>query len=482
MRELITLLCAARRRRFLVRVAHAALASAVATLTALIAVVVVTKWILAVDFGLGLLLVVVVVVLVPSGTLGVVLAVRSTPSVVTLARAADRTYHLDERLGTATEVQLDASKRGLVARALLEDAVERGRIVDPKRLVRMGWPRWTVLAPVLVALLGLAIALPVPAMQAASAPSEPAATAIDLAEAASTLQRVAELLARDRDSERDPYLRAVTEAFADLGQQLAEGTITPEEMERDVGRLLTQLAQALGDRQDPLARLVNEIAQSAGQPAEDPGAVPEAVTAWLNEGTDQEPTPEESPIATVADSGAGALERMKAELERLEDAAAAASSERPRGVGDHPDAGDSSDDYSIVEEGDQSAGARQDGDAAGAPVGAAAEADDGAGDAAGDGIQADSEQSDEGLAMRDFELAEDEFALPWNQGEDGRQIELEVVPDTAVTTDVDSAGRTMMTHRAEESSATHEVVGAAHRDAVSRYFLPSTDPSAQVGP
>src|SRR5262249_38459627 len=81
--------------------------------------------------------------------LAIVLAFLLTPDIATLARAADHTLALQERLSTALEVDTSPQPHaalGPVPSALLADAERHAATIDPRQIVRLDLPRaiWAV--------------------------------------------------------------------------------------------------------------------------------------------------------------------------------------------------------------------------------------------------------------------------------------------------------------------------------------------------
>jgi hypothetical protein len=75
------------------------------------------------------------------------------------ARVADRAFGLHDRLATALEL-LDRRDESPLAAAAIRDAVERAKVLDPRRAVPWRWPREARFAPVPAALLAVLPYLP----------------------------------------------------------------------------------------------------------------------------------------------------------------------------------------------------------------------------------------------------------------------------------------------------------------------------------
>lgn len=180
------------------------------------------------------------------------IAVMRTPTLLELAQEADLKFRLGERTSTALEVAVRPHGPTLVAEvaaALIDDAARHAERIEPNLLFQLRLTRvmWLLLG---VALLAFASSVALPTMQGlrpsplpkVTIPLDPAAREALLAD----VRRSAELLGLEAEERSDPYLKAVADAFIDLGERLEAGTIEAGEAEAELGRLLEHAAQALG--------------------------------------------------------------------------------------------------------------------------------------------------------------------------------------------------------------------------------------------
>jgi hypothetical protein len=160
--------------------------------------------------------------------LATALAFVLTPDMRTLARAADRTFALQERLSTALEVDASLQPDAVldpVRAALLTDADRHAATIDQRRMVRLDVPRAIWAVPVLIAAVALMQlvspdALGLAASHGPSAGAERGDAGLTSqrgAEVAANLRRIAELLGKDAEVQSDPYLRAIARTLERIG-------------------------------------------------------------------------------------------------------------------------------------------------------------------------------------------------------------------------------------------------------------------------
>lgn len=440
-------------------------------------------------------------------TAAVVLAYYAVrvPSLLSLARRADALLHQQQRLSTAFEV---LERRGrqpasIVERLLIEDIERRVATLDLRRVGRRTTPRplWTTLAALSVT-AGLAFAVPVPEAKATvvevDAPTSPS-TRGDLApdsvdETVALAESIAESLASETIAERDPFVRAVAEGFAELALQLQEGTIDVAAADAAIADLLSYLDDATQRTGGSLADVVREAmpeGMDRGR-GEDSNATMPSIGGEptdTDEGREPAPVTDRRPEgdSTRAD-GRSALERLADALERRAEERAAAEAE---GGGEVFGGDDGSNPYgpdvNVVRE-SQGGGApgqdpllRADVDGAGRVAGAAQRSSDAAGDAAGggsaalEGPAADFERDDAQVDLAPLDAA---------RNDDGSSIEASFAPaegdghERRVTAEPPDRAF----DRARESGTPTQTVGWAHRDVVQRYFLPEAADAAATSP
>lgn len=430
-------------------------------------------------------------------TLGLTVAYAlRAPTLLTLARRCDHALGQRQRLSTAFEVLQRHGRQpdSVVMRLLLEDVDRRLPALDLAPAVRSRTPRPLLSTLVAVSVTaGAAFAVPVPEPRTAPVadpgPSAPTTAGASLTpdsrdETIALAEQIAEQLAAEPLADRDPFLRAVADGFADLAVQLSEDAISVAEADQIVEDLLAFLDDAVGRTGGSLEDVVREAMPEGidrGRGEDSNATIPSIGAAGDEEqGREAAAVNDDRPLAPGGSDSAGStLERLAEALERRAEERAASGLDAPAeafsGDGSNP----YGDQVNVVREssGDAQPGAepllRADADAAGAgrAAGAAQQSSAGGGDAAGAGS---AELTGDG---GDFERDDAQAELtPIEAGDqaDGRRIESSFAPTEgaplgrAVTDEPEARAF----DRARESGTPSRPLGWTHRDVVVRYFLP----------
>jgi len=201
------------------------------------------------------------------------LALIRTPTLLSLAKAADERFGLQERLSTALE--LTAARSGpqsAVRAALFTDVAREARALDPKVLVPVTIPKlgWTM--PFLAGgaiLLGF---LPTPPMPPVAAGAQPAlavygdrAMSREEQEAvAAQIERVSKLAAERAEEHADPLMQAVARTLESLADRVrSDGSFERGEILsvlQDMAAYAAQEAQT-GQGQDGISALLEAAAR-----------------------------------------------------------------------------------------------------------------------------------------------------------------------------------------------------------------------------
>lgn len=405
-----------------------------------------------------------------------------SPSLLDVARRVDHLLGQDERFSTAYEVIVSGRPQNVVTRALLTDVEERAASLD---VAPAGWARrgrglpWVAAGATLLAVA--IILLPVPARTAERTAVEEGATTSAMSYPdPETLAGVAELLDLVADQEGSPYLRALSASFTDLAQRVGAGTVSAPEAEEVAKELAGHLQAAAHQVGGAFAEAVeaaflpmpDAAAQEAGHADGSPLSRSEQVAGPV---TVPATVPEEG---LGPDQGASSFRSFEALLDRFEAAPATVGVRGEQAMDPAFQA-----DYFF--DGELSArpspftpnagGAPQAGieaDGAGVPAGAAQTSDDAPGDAAGQGTASLDAASPDYLDLDTAVGAE--VSLPENLREDGRFVEMELVPLTeadAASTAV-QGGQKVAFVRSEEAAFAFRGIGSEHAGVVSRYFTP----------
>jgi hypothetical protein len=409
------------------------------------------------------------------------------PSLLALARRADRVLGQAQRLSTSLEVRTRGGPPTLVAEALTDDAERRAATLDWGAVGRTAWGRT---APALVAaafaLAVLAVVVPVP-VRAPLAPIAALGTPVApdrAARDAATVARFAALLEAVSEQEDDPYLSAVAASFGDLAERLEAGSIDAAEASRVLEELVGHLEVAARDVGGAFGAAIEEaLSAAAGDAVADAASDVAGDAASASPGAEADAAGAEAAEVGAADPAAAEADASL--YQALEDLANEFDDD-PAGLGLRPprpafvdvDAEDAF--YGGVGRAEtdpdarpaEPSGLRAEAPGGGDVVGAAEQSSERAGDAAGGGS---AELGGDGDAFLDLEAETTEAAaLPWNERADGRFTEVELVPDAVLG---EARAFTRETpdgpfRRTDEAASTARTIGAAYREVVGRYFMP----------
>lgn len=436
-----------------------------------------------------------VAVLVLGATWSLYRAWLCTPRLPQVAQLADRRYSLDELLTTAIEVHGSEAPRNAPERALLHRAAGQGKRLEPRELAPIRLPQgsWPVLS-LLLAVLALQL-LPEPTV-GASPPIEEGAVALSQEDRQATgakVRRVAELVGRDAESKRDPYLQAVARSFEQLGEQVERGELDRAGLDQELDRLLSHLGRAMGEDDDLASELLAPLGSPAGEREGGAQADAEGQGEPAFESTGPEGAAPERGAASaeLGDEGEGSsgqelpagldeiLSRLEARLEPTDESGGEGRTPQAAGQADQNDNtgfyGDVDPELmaALEERREELARRRAERGEGGRPAGAAEESNEGPGDLAGEGAQplgrgADDEFPEDGFADSE------EVMLPEAARESGRKIQVELPPDAEFTAvDERPQGEGGDWRRNLGAASQRGVIGMMDRGVVSRYFLPA---------
>lgn len=178
-------------------------------------------------------------------TVGLLLfLLRTVPSLSQMAQQVDQRLVLNERLSTALEVASKAPRDAIHAQiysALVEDAAQRSKVLQPGALVRFGFPKTLAYA------LGLGlVALGLQWLPLLRVPTLPQAEALSPEEKAATvaqLERVGELIQKDAERSNDPYLQATARSIERLKSDIQAGRLSTPMLQQEIGRLTERIQQ-----------------------------------------------------------------------------------------------------------------------------------------------------------------------------------------------------------------------------------------------
>ncbi|MCW5715783.1 MAG: hypothetical protein KIT43_14835 [Bauldia sp.] len=151
-----------------------------------------------------------------------VLAIRRSPSLILLARRADRTFGNKERLSTALELRA-AGHLGPVGQALMSDIEARPSSISVRRLVPFSLPpaAFAAIALLVAALVIVATGLGRPDVAVVTEASATVLDADEREEIAENVRRIAALINADATARNDPFLAAVARELEQVGQAVA---------------------------------------------------------------------------------------------------------------------------------------------------------------------------------------------------------------------------------------------------------------------
>lgn len=418
------------------------------------------------------------------------------PSLLELAREADRRLELHERLSTAVEVA--GTKGGAcecpVERALILDA---GRRVRPHAALPLApWRLWAA-ARWGVGLIGAALLLHAGARALFTfptpAPTEsPPAAAAALVETGHEVRRVAALVAQRAEWQQDAYLRTVSNALSRLAAQMERGQIEAEAAVTELSRLLAHLNRALGPSAGQLERDGQMSSVLASRQPQALPVRPRDRSAGEQAAGAAPPAPADGSPAADPPGRGDPLQRSRAGLDALlvqlsageEEAAVPATPGAappdqqmlPARLEVFTDYGDAMD-LGLLErerEANQRVRlARGDRDRTGSPGGGGQGDSSQAGKGAGDAPEAG--RSDPARPAVDPQLVE----LPAGRG-DGRHIRIEVPPEARYTRVGQTAAGAGAGWAAQaETPLLGESMSAADRPVIGRYFMALIEAAAE---
>jgi len=242
----------------------------------------------------------------PCMMVGFVLGGWSKVPLKQVARWLDIRQDLQERLSTALEVASEPNT-GMWRDLVVADAAGRARELDPRRLVPFNLParatRWALLVLVLAAGLGF-----VPEYRSKSYLQKKA----DQANIKEVGKQLAELTRHDLQK-RPPMLeptQKALEAVSDLGDQLTKKTLTRSEALKDLANMAEKLKDELKEMgKDPGLKRLEQAARAAtGNDSQSASGLQKQMDSMQK----QLGTPTGNPDA---------LEKLKKDLEKLQDAA-----------------------------------------------------------------------------------------------------------------------------------------------------------------
>lgn len=411
------------------------------------------------------------------------------PSLLELARRAERQEGLHERLSTAMEVAEQVQESHLQPSVLTEALLRQvsasaERVVEPQRLVERSLLReaFAVAAPALLILATFALPqIPTNPSDAPVSDETFVSEGSQLRDAATTdLRRTAELVRRRADERDDPYLHAVAEAIGELERLVASEAATLDEAEREIGKLLDSVARTYGVERPTLPPTFGDRQPSGSTGDSDPDGISSAdVSAPLTASPERR--------GAVTDDSESARAAFSALLEELGDSAVATREEPPpTGAARNapsPLEGQARADitgYDTQEDWQQFRHQMQFlerlGAQAGQSIGAAQQSSRGDSDRAGEGSQ-ELTDSDEPINTNDGDQTSMiEVELPDAVRSSGRSITLELAPEaqrSAVTEDDLATGRRWQ--QGEEVPVDRQTFSLSHLSVLSRYFLPESE-------
>jgi len=185
-------------------------------------------------------------------------ALGRVPGVLGLARRADRTFTLHERVSTAIEVGRSGQPGDSVTAALLADASGRADTIDPTRLVPVAVTRAAWAIPVLLAGVALVQLLPIEPMarsrasttpdlglgQTVALPAPELLTEPERTTIAAALRQIADNVQLPTQQPRTAYQQAVARSIADLADQVEQGALNRQQAADTLNSLVNQAAAA----------------------------------------------------------------------------------------------------------------------------------------------------------------------------------------------------------------------------------------------
>jgi hypothetical protein len=404
----------------------------------------------------------------------VVRAWLRTPDLEAVALWTDSATGSHERLTTAVETWR-VGPRNRTEEALLFDAGSRAIEVDPARLVPLRWPR-----PIWPLAVALAAALTLQLMPVRNAAVDRTRTEADQSsesfdDTGVKVRRVAELVAKGAEERNDPYLQAVARSLDQLGERIERGELARTQIDSELDRLFEHLGRALESDDAALSELLTSFSETgpnvaaAVQEGLEPAPAGELGEARATpQGAEPDARPSSGPPPSLAD--------ILTELElRFEPPDAPTASATPDAGGATTQGFYTDIDPELVAELERrrQLSLQRAQQAAGQPVGAAEQANEGAGDVAGEGVQPLQRGLNDTFGQREEAPESETVALPEGAQGEGPRIRREVAPEAELS-EVEALAVSPQGEwrRAREAEGRRERLGIMDREVVSRYFLP----------
>lgn len=411
------------------------------------------------------------------------------PSSLRLARQADDSFGLSERLSTAVEVHSATNLNSAVSPLLYQDAVEKAGRVDLGELVKVPLFWRAALACVLLAVAGAMQFSPVVTKwggrpqrlpDVASIPEGAPASQITV----SDVREAVALVAQDAIARSDARLGTLATSLKDLLTKMQGGDVSAGDVAREVSVLRVQLRQAYGQGPTAVASgggtRANSKSDQRGQPGSDEPQ--QAQRGSPDNGGRLGTTTSQARGAPRSQEAPTSLSDLVRQLELGAPGGGGGKGPAPMNpLGHQPNAGFSEPGQSPYVDPAQVALARRmnallerPGQSGGQPIGAAQHASKGPGDAAGNGAQPLNDGSAAADKAGPIDTSGAKVVLPQNVLTQGDRIQLDVAPQTERTSVVDVApGQAVAGAKASETAyPVGPIVDEAQRGAIGRYFLP----------
>ena len=251
----------------------------------------------------------------PCALVGMIIGGWRRTSLPEVARWVDGQQHLKERLSTALEVA-DEPEIGKWRELVLTDAVEHVQGLDVRRLVPFRLPRATRWALVVLA-LGAGLGF-VPEYRSKSY-LQKKADEQNIKEVGKQLADLTKRTLQTRQPVLEPTQKAL-ESVTDVGDQLTKKTLTRSEALKDLANVAEKLKDELKEMgKDPALRKMEQAARAAsGNDAQTAAGLQKQIDALQK----QMGTPTGNPDA---------LDKLKKELEKLQEAAKGLASKNTPG-------------------------------------------------------------------------------------------------------------------------------------------------------
>lgn len=377
---------------------------------------------------------------------GLFVAVRTTPSLLQLARQADDRFGLGERLSTALSLETAPQGwRGAIEAGLRRDAAAHAGAVDAWRLEPLAG--WSTAAAVFALAIAIGIYWLLPTPSPAPLPAPAATSTVDSTARSQNLETIADTISADAKARQNDYLQAVSDAVSRLADASQPG-LSDADYNKALTDLLDHARLAYGKAQPAWLRgdaafpadpfhLAQDgsfaaLAQSAKGQADDGRAgggeemVPELLSEQNLQANVPAPPSPAGRIKLAPDTGDMALNNQNVGG-NTNSASSISGKSAPAAPGGAPP---SLDDTKPTSLGDITG-------AAGIPLGAATQSGAGASRVAGAGTQALDDPSRHAAAPI---ASSDQVMLPADQYRQGKRIRIEVTPGAGGSAATDGPG------------------------------------------